>query len=149
MLLRKITVVIYIRWCIIVVIRTITVCCDTALALIWSFILTFTLFVNSNPSRFYSIRSFLTLIELVCVSVELCGWSISLWNLWWSSSICNNAPATSFFSLLPTFVCCSLFLVYSFSKTVKFLITFIRLSMISWLFLSSPFNKEIISPSVV
>ena len=77
------------------------------------------------------------------MSVELYGWSVSFWNLWWSPSISNNLPTTSLFSLLHAFVSCSLFLVYLFSLTVKFLITSIRLSMVTCLFLSSSFNKEI------
>ena len=57
------------------------------------------------------------LMEVVCASVKLCGWSVNFWNLWWSSSISNDTPTVSLFYLLPTFVSCSLFLVYLFSMT--------------------------------
>ena len=90
------------------------------LSFIWSFIfLSFTLFVNSNAAPFYLIRSWLTLIEVIGVSVELCAWSIHFWNLWWSSSISNNSPTTSLFSLLHTFVSFTLFLVCLLSLTVQ------------------------------
>ena len=88
----------------------------------------------------------LTLIELVFVSVELCGWFANFWKLWWSSSISNDSLTASFF---PYYL--RLFLVIScifFSMTVKFLVTSIRFSMVTCLFLSSSFNKEIVSRSV-
>ena len=94
------------------------------LSFIWSFIfLSFTLFVNSV--RFCSIRSWLIIIEVVGVLVELRGWSVKFLNLWWSSSISNNLPTTSMFLLLHAFFSCSLFLVSLFSLTVKFLITYL------------------------
>ena len=77
------------------------------------------------------------------MSLELCGWSVNFWDLWWSSSVSNNSPTTSFFSLLPTFVYCSIYLVYLLSMTVKFLITSIKLSMVTCWFISSSLNKEI------
>ena len=110
------------------------------LSFIWSHILTFTFFVNSNSSRFCSIRSLLTLTELVCVSDELWGWSI-IFEIY---DEVHQSLTTSFFSLLPTFDSCSLFLVYLFSMTVKFLITSVRLSMVICLLLSSSFNNEIV-----
>ena len=88
------------------------------LSFIWSFIfLSFTMFFNSNSAQFCLIRSWLTLIE-VGVSVELCAWSIHFWNLW-SSSISNNSPTTSLFSLLHTFVSFTLFFVCLLSLTVE------------------------------
>ena len=137
-IIKNYYVIINIGWCIIIIIKMITVCCDTNLApfiCLVVYFLSFTLLVNSNSTRFCLIWSWLTLIEVVGVSVKLCGWSVNFWNLWWNSSISNNSPTTSLFTLLHMFLSCSLFLVYLFSLTVMFLIRSIRLLLITCLLL--------------
>ena len=105
MLSPKITVVIDILFCVIIVIKMITICCDTDLAtfIFWSLIFLSFIFVDPNLAWFCSIRSSLTLTK-VGVSFELCSWSLNFWG-WSSWSIFHNLSTTSF-PLLHTFVSC-------------------------------------------
>ena len=94
-------------------IRMITVCHDTDLATFIFLVVDVPIFhivVNSNSARFCSIRFWLTLTEVVGVSVELCNLSFNFWSRWSSSSISNISPI----ALLSTLTACFCFLFFVF-----------------------------------
>ena len=110
-------VVIEFGWIIIMVIRMITVCRDTYLATFIFLVvdvLIFHIVVNSNSARFCSIRFWLTLTEVVGVSIELCNLSFNFWSRWSSSSISNISPIALLSTLLHAFVSCFCFLYMCF-----------------------------------